>query len=268
MSELYSIENAKKFDWSSVSGNLTPERVLHLENYLIGNKILDAGCGGGAYVEFLAQKGLEATGVDKYEEFLQLARENQKLGTYLQGDITNLPFPDKTFDCTFCFDVLEHVDDKVAIQELVRVTTKRLIFTVPQKDELMHKYGLLLYPYQDPTHLRYYTENSIKELVSKISFNNLHVFPEGIIPMYALFKEVIEEEKFNPQKFVLRPSYKLKTFNPLLNKIINKLTDLLIRKVIDAEKLDKAIIDYLATSDCYKHVNLGLAVVVDIESVL
>jgi Trm5-related predicted tRNA methylase len=60
----------------------------------------------------------------------------------------------------------------------------------------------------------------------------------------------------------------LKTFNPLVNKIINKITDLLIRKIIDAEKLDKAIIDYLATSDCYKHVNLGLAVVVDIESAL
>ena len=32
-------------------------------------------------------------------------------GTYVQGDITNLPFPDKTFDSMYCFDVLENVDD-------------------------------------------------------------------------------------------------------------------------------------------------------------
>ena len=65
----YSLENAQNFNWSSVSGNLNSERVSHLETYLVGNKILDAGCGGGAFVEFLSQKGLEVTGVDKYNQF-------------------------------------------------------------------------------------------------------------------------------------------------------------------------------------------------------
>ena len=133
----YSLENAKKFNWSSISGNLNAERVSHLENYLVGNKILDAGCGGGAYVEFLSHKGHEVTGIDKYDEFLKVAREQGREGNYVQGDLTNLPFADKAFDCTFCFDVLEHIDDLLAIKELARVTKKRLIIAVPKEDEVM-----------------------------------------------------------------------------------------------------------------------------------
>ncbi|KAF3885779.1 class I SAM-dependent methyltransferase [Tolypothrix bouteillei] len=162
MNNLYTIENAEKFNWSSVSGQLNPERVSHLDKYLIGKKILDAGCGGGAYVEFLSQKNLEVTGVDKYEHFLQVARQKGKLGTYIQADITNLPFPDKVFDCTYCYDVLEHIDDQAAIKELIRVTSKRLIVAVPQEDEIMKKFNLTFLHYQDKTHLRNYTENSLK----------------------------------------------------------------------------------------------------------
>ena len=190
MKGLYSLENAKKFNWSSVSGNLNPERVSHLENYLVGTKILDAGCGGGAYVEFLAKKGLEVTGVDKYEQFLQVARQD-RIGTYVRGDITNLPFPDKTFDCTYCFDVLEHIDDRIAIQELARVTKKRLIITVPKEDELMIKFNLTFLHYQDKTHLRNYIEESLKELLSIISYSQIAIFPELAVPTKLLVQEMI-----------------------------------------------------------------------------
>jgi ubiquinone/menaquinone biosynthesis C-methylase UbiE len=194
MDKLYSLENAQKFNWSSVSGNLNPERVSHLENHLVDKKILDAGCGGGAYVEFLSQKGLEVTGVDKHNQFLKLAREEGRIGTYVQGDITNLPFPDKVFDCTYCFDVLEHVNDKLAIKELARVTTKRLIIAVPKEDEVMHKFNLTFLHYQDKTHLRNYTENSLRKLFGDLDYCNVKIFTELAIPTQSLVRELI---KFN-----------------------------------------------------------------------
>lgn len=192
MDKLYSLENAQKFNWSSVSGDLNPERVSHLEKYLIGEKIFDAGCGGGAYVEFLAQKGLEVTGLDKHDQFLKLAREENRIGAYVQGDITQLPFPDKVFDCTYCFDVLEHVNDKIAIKELVRVTTNRLIIAVPKEDEVMHKFNLTFLHYQDKTHLRNYTEDSLKELFCDIDYCDIKIFPELSIPAYYLVRELIQ----------------------------------------------------------------------------
>ena len=191
MNELYSLANAQKFKWSSVNGDLAPERVFYLETYLVGNKILDAGCGGGAYVEFLSQKNLKVTGVDKHERFLRVAKEQDRIGTYVQSDITNLDFLDKTFDCTYCFDVLEHINDKLAIQELARVTTNRLIITVPQEDEVMHKFNLTFLHYQDKTHLRNYTEQSLKKLIAKINYSKLTISPELQVPTQFLVKKMI-----------------------------------------------------------------------------
>ncbi len=188
MTELYSLENAKKFNWSSISGNLNAERVAHLKNYIVGEKILDAGCGGGAFVEFLCKKGLKVTGIDKHDEFLQVARQNSNSGsgTYIQSDITNLPFPDKSFDCTYCFDVLEHVDDQLALKELIRVTSTRLIIAVPKEDEVMQQFGLTFAHYQDKTHLRNYTHSSLKDLISDHNPSEINIFPELAVPLNRL----------------------------------------------------------------------------------
>ena len=261
----YSLENAQKFNWSSVTGNLDPERVSHLETYLVGKKILDAGCSGGAYVDFLARKGLEVTGVDKYDQFLAIAREKGLMGTYVQGDVTNLPFADKTFDCTYCFDVLEHVDDWRAIQELTRVTTKRLILAVPQKDELMNQFGLTFITYQDPTHLRYYTEDSLRYLVSKIPYSEVKIFAEGIIPLNFLFKEMLEKKKFNYSPLTLRPLYKLKFSNFLLNKIMNKIGSRFFNKLLEIDNSEEILISYITTSEAFKKMNLGLVAVVELD---
>lgn len=190
--ELYSLENAERFKWSSVSGDLHPERRSHLEKYLTGQKILDAGCGGGAFVHFLSGKGFEVTGIDKYEQLLRVAQEKRFLGTYVQADITELPFGDKTFDCAYCFDVLEHVNDQAAIQELARVTKKRLILAVPKEDEVMARFSLTFLHYQDKTHLRNYTPASLEQLVATVRPTHVRIFPELAVPTKELFRELLE----------------------------------------------------------------------------
>jgi ubiquinone/menaquinone biosynthesis C-methylase UbiE len=267
MDELYSLENAQKFNWSSISGNLNPERVSHLENYVVGKKLLDAGCGGGAYVEFLAQKGFEVTGIDKYEEFLQVAREKGRLGTYVQGDVTNLPFADKTFDCTYCFDVLEHVDDQLAIQELARVTSKRLIIAVPREDTMMAKFGLAFNHYRDQTHLRYYTEDYLRQLAGSADYKDIEIIPEGFIPFELLFKEMLDKEKtsnkFSPSVF--RPAYRLKSRNLLIDRILKKLTDILMGIIINFDDVENILASYYLRAARYKRVNVGLIAVLNLE---
>ena len=186
----YSIENARDFAWSSVSGTLNAERVRLLDRSLVGPKVLDAGCGGGGYVDYLARRGLDATGVDKFDAFLALAREKEFRGTFLQADLTTrLPFPDHTFDSTFCFDVLEHVDDEVAIRELARVTRRRLIVAVPSEDQRRDRYSLTYIPYIDQTHLRYYTPDRLQRLADLIRPAKVEVFPEGRVPLEILVRK-------------------------------------------------------------------------------
>lgn len=75
---------------------------------------LDAGCGEGVLVEKYVRQGWRMTGVDK----------NYASAYVQEGSITDLPFPDQTFDTVMALDVLEHLyynDQAKALNELRRV---------------------------------------------------------------------------------------------------------------------------------------------------
>jgi 2-polyprenyl-3-methyl-5-hydroxy-6-metoxy-1,4-benzoquinol methylase len=193
--DAYSLENARKFQWSSITGELNPERVAHLDRYLLGDFFLDAGCAGGAYSERLRAKGFNVTGVDKMLEFLETIPVDRQ-HFYKQADITNLPFEDKYFDSTYCFDVLEHVDDVTALKELIRVTKRRLIITVPHENySVFQKCNLTLLTYQDPTHLRYYNTESLEKLIQSTTDSSFKVFGEIHVPVRYLCSELIKGER-------------------------------------------------------------------------
>lgn len=192
MDSNYSLENAQQFKWSSISGDLNPERAAHLQKYLVGHKLLDAGCGGGGYVDFLSKQGFDVTGVDKYDEFLAVAREQNRQGHFVEGDLTALDFPDNSFDCSYCFDVLEHIDDAAALAELARVTKRRLIIAVPKADEFFERYNLTFAHYRDKTHLRYYSEEMLRAKAEAIAPANVLIFPELVINTEGLVREFID----------------------------------------------------------------------------
>ncbi len=173
---------------------------------------MDAGCGGGAFVEFLAAKGLSVTGLDYHDMFLNVARARSGVkGTYVQGDITALPFPDQHFDCTYCFDVLEHVDDAKALAELVRVTRKRVIIAVPATDSgEMIGGGLTFHHYRDLTHLRTYTVESLQSLVAAVGQQKFEIIPELPVNLHLFVTEILQPaQSSNPLKRLGRKVYNL-----------------------------------------------------------
>lgn len=95
-----------------------------------GNRILDVGCGTGtaeASLSRLRLSQIDLFGVDtlvhRLAEALQRTRGmNARVG-YAAADACHLPFPDSTFDSTFCVAVLQHVrNPEDAIAEFARVT--------------------------------------------------------------------------------------------------------------------------------------------------
>ncbi len=234
----------------------------HLENYLVGQKILDAGCGGGAFVDLLSRKGYDVTGVDLYEDFLQVAKAKGFQGNFVQGDLSCLPFTDKKFDCTYCFDVLEHVDDKLVIQELARVTSKRLILVVPKEDITFNRYSLTLIHYIDKTHQRYYTEESLKQLLSTINPSKVAIFPELPVPLQYMFQEMIESDVAGNSKFL---ELKLSVFLRVMKNAIKALMKL--QKPDLASLRKQAAHNFFITAleqVSYKKIHTGLVAVVDL----
>ena len=75
-------------------------------------KILDAGCGAGFMSRIYARSGAEVIGIDRAGKMLDQAKKEEdktKLGiSFIEGDITNLPFQDEKFDAISCVAVLIH----------------------------------------------------------------------------------------------------------------------------------------------------------------
>lgn len=94
-----------------------------------GAQALDIGCGSGVYLEELLKLGFTVTGVDLAAEMLTTCRN--RLGAeatdtgrvcLLQGDVENIPLPDKQFDLVLCVGVFGYLlSDERAQAELLRV---------------------------------------------------------------------------------------------------------------------------------------------------
>lgn len=78
--------------------------------------LLDLGCGTGGLCLDLRNRGYSAIGVDPHVKSLGLDPT-----FYQEGTTENIPFTDASFDAVSAFDVLEHVDDQLALRECRRV---------------------------------------------------------------------------------------------------------------------------------------------------
>ena len=104
-----------------------------------GERMLDVGCGDGAFTQVLGADFQEVHGIDVQEDYLERFREETK------GDhryfVTNMSasamaFPDGHFDTIVTIETLEHVPDlAVAAREMCRVLRPggELLITVPNR---------------------------------------------------------------------------------------------------------------------------------------
>lgn len=84
-----------------------------------GDRILDAGSGGGEVVYVLRRLGFDASGIEPDAEYAQHARLT--LGVPIEtGFVQDLSYPSGSFDVVTMYHALEHVEDPVAILRRLR----------------------------------------------------------------------------------------------------------------------------------------------------
>jgi SAM-dependent methyltransferase len=84
-----------------------------------GDRILDAGAGGGEVVYVLRKLGFETSGLEPDEQYARHARE--ELGVPVAtGFVQDAPFPACSFDAVTMYHALEHVEDPSAILSRLR----------------------------------------------------------------------------------------------------------------------------------------------------
>ena len=76
-----------------------------------GSRILDAGCGLGAWTVFLAGRGFDAVGVDISVQTVAKLRHVLPSHKFVVGDIRSTGLPDRSFDACMAWGTFEHFEN-------------------------------------------------------------------------------------------------------------------------------------------------------------
>jgi len=149
-------------------------------------KVLEIGCGVGGNVGLLSQSG-QYRGIDMHKPAIDYCSEKYPQFEFQCARVEDIPqeFNSNKFDSIYILDVLEHIDDQVAILKSAQnylTPSGKILVTVPA-------FEFVWSPHDDFVHhVRRYTKAGLKKVledsgyrVERISYFNSILFPLALI---------------------------------------------------------------------------------------
>lgn len=127
-------ENEERYWWSVIHRQAALSMWRKFYQPDADYKILDVGCGGGAFLSALKSYG-KAYGIDSSFKACEFSKN--KKNNVVQADIRQLPFKDNSFNAVFALDLIEHTEEESnVLKEICRVCLPggTCIITVPAWD--------------------------------------------------------------------------------------------------------------------------------------
>jgi SAM-dependent methyltransferase len=98
-------------DLESLAKSVDRRLVVKMEQYLTkGARILEGGCGSGAYAAYFHTRGYAVSGVEYAERTVENLNRSLPELDVRRGDIFALPFPNDSFDAYYSGGVIEHYE--------------------------------------------------------------------------------------------------------------------------------------------------------------
>jgi len=177
MGYIFDADDAQNYErWLADENNrwvLERETALmtSLARPLVGESLLDIGCGTGESLKPYLGKGINLTGIDPSSSMLRIAREN--LGhrvDFHRGYAEDLPFHDNAFNHAVLFLTLEFVDDaEKGIEEACRVAKDSVFIGILNKHSA-HVAKLrinCLFRQSVYRHARFFSIGNVRQMVFK-----------------------------------------------------------------------------------------------------
>lgn len=186
--------------------NYTLRSKLDLINELHGKpgKILDVGCGTGAFLETCRMGGWQVTGMEPDPDARAIAIE--KLKAEIKPSLNALS-GSQPFDIISLWHVLEHIPNlNESIQALHQLLTEQgtLLIAVPNSDSYDAQYFKQYWAaYDVPRHLHHFTPSTIELLFNKHGFTLVKQMPMVFDAFYiAMLSTRYQAGKTNYSKSV------------------------------------------------------------------
>lgn len=121
----------KGWDWDAVKSELwneISEEFLPVALQWLGkfHSVLDLGTGKGRHAFFFAQRGFQVSAIDLSESSISYVKEQirEKGLDHVDarlGDMTELPYQDRSFDSVICFHTIYHTSYQGVVQALQEI---------------------------------------------------------------------------------------------------------------------------------------------------
>ena len=166
-----------------------PNFLLILHRLRLGreDRLLEVGCGGGAFLRRALESGCSATGVDHSPEMVRLTREQNQAAleggrlTVLEGDAGSLPVNDGAFTkcvCTTAFPFFS--DPRAALREMHRALAVGGQLALFMDTAALR--GTPAAPEPFASRGRFYEPNELSDLVRAAGFSDVWVEEPNLAP--------------------------------------------------------------------------------------
>src|SRR5437867_6707153 len=118
---------ARPADWALSEDRQLPtyEAALERTGLESGWSVLDVGCGAGAFLRLVAERGGAPHGLDASESLVAFAGSRVRAADLRVGEMEDLPWEDDSFDLVTGFNSFFFADDMVAaLREAGRVAKR------------------------------------------------------------------------------------------------------------------------------------------------
>ena len=160
-------------------GEANPEIVrLTLEYLPRQSRVLDVGCGAGAYGRALIAADHTWLGLEVNPACCAILDRRALPYRQPKPDENTFPVKNQEFDCAICIEVLEHITNPNSfLSEIGRVIRQRAIFSVPNLEIIPYFASLQVIPWHllEADHKNFFTRASLHALLSQ-HFRVVEVF--------------------------------------------------------------------------------------------
>lgn len=162
---------------------------------LNGGRLLDVGCGEGAFLNAARATGFDVTGVEHNRIAARVAVEKRGLPNVFAGDLDAFIHDGGDgvrgrFDVVTCFEVIEHQAELKPFFEAIRLLLRPggwIAGSVPNRDRFMIRREAGDYP---PHHFSYWSRGALENCLSSHGFGGLSTDEHAGLEESAAYLEV------------------------------------------------------------------------------